>query len=246
MQLLTFRVRRQPERALDRVSRQHPRTRMVVWCNLQTDLVEAQGSGEAEVEALSSALRRDEGGRPLGPAGRPARTFVLACEQAPRRSLSLAVEQHGGLVLPPIVIEDGWETFRVALFDDDRVAGFVKVLREFGPHEVLQKKRFEEPFIQEEFMLSTAELLGSLTRKQAEALLAALHGGYYEVPRSATMVEIAKRRGLPRTTLEEHVRKAEAKVLTAVGPFLALRVHEGEHAPHRPRPSAARVASRRR
>lgn len=243
---LTFRVRR--DRALAKLSLRHPGTRQVVWCNLQTDIVEVQADDPAKAEALTRELIAGHDARPLGAAAsgrsrsvavtwpRPAASLAVACEGLPRRSLSLCIEQHGGIVLPPIVIEDGWETFRAALFDEAKAQAFLAALKDFGPHEVLSKRRFQEPFIQEEFMLSTAELLGGLTRKQAEALLQALQGGYYAVPRTATMVEIAKRRGQPRTTMEEHVRKAEAKVLTAMGPFLALRLHtrpEGKVAPRR-------------
>lgn len=248
---LTFRVRR--DRTLAKLSLAHPGTRQVVWCNLQTDIVEVQADDPAKAEALTRDLLAGHDARALGgsASGRSRSLAVtwhrpsvaMTCEGLPRRSLSLCIEQHGGIVLPPIVIEDGWETFRAALFDEDKAQAFLAALKDFGPHEVLSKRRFQEPFIQEEFMLSTAELLGGLTRKQAEALLMALQDGYYAVPRSATMVEIAKRRGQPRTTMEEHVRKAEAKLLTAMGPFLALRVHarpEGKVAPRRRVPRRAR------
>lgn len=244
---LTFRILR--DRTIGRISQAHPGTRMVVWCNLQTDLVEVQGRDPAQVEALAQALARDHGARTLAPGQGERRTLALACEQPPRRSLSLLVEQHGGIVLPPLVVEDGWETFRVALFDHERGPAFLRELRTLGPFEVQRKRILEAPLIQEEFMIGTAELLGGLTRKQAEAFLAALQGGYYEVPRSATMVEIARRRGLPRATMEEHVRKAEAKLLTALGPFVALRVHtplppEERHAPPRPRAARRRAPPR--
>ncbi len=55
--------------------------------------------------------------------------------------------------------------------------------------------------------------LESLTRLQREAVLAAFNAGYYEYPRKADLKKLAKRLGVPRTTLTEHLRKAEAKIM---------------------------------
>lgn len=38
-----------------------------------------------------------------------------------------------------------------------------------------------------------------------------------------TTDEIARKLGLPRTTYEEHLRKAECKALNALAPFIRLR-----------------------
>jgi hypothetical protein len=43
------------------------------------------------------------------------------------------------------------------------------------------------------------------------------------VPKRVTTDEIAERLGVPRTTYEEHLRKAEGKVLRAVAPYLELK-----------------------
>jgi hypothetical protein len=54
------------------------------------------------------------------------------------------------------------------------------------------------------------------------ALLTAVEHGYYEIPKRVTADELAKRQGQPRSTLEEHIRKAESKVLLAVAPYMML------------------------
>ncbi len=41
----------------------------------------------------------------------------------------------------------------------------------------------------------------------------------------AITTEIANRMGVPRTTHEEHLRKAESKILTTIAPYLELRPH---------------------
>lgn len=63
------------------------------------------------------------------------------------------------------------------------------------------------------------EFLGTLTQKQLAAFIAAMQMGYYGMPKGATIDEIASRQGMKRSTYEEHLRKAELKILQAVRPY---------------------------
>jgi predicted DNA binding protein len=76
--------------------------------------------------------------------------------------------------------------------------------------------------MRDSLVISTTSLLGGLTEKQASALITALNEGYYRIPKKITTDEIAQRLGIPRTTFEEHLRKAESKVLVALTPYLQL------------------------
>lgn len=60
------------------------------------------------------------------------------------------------------------------------------------------------------------ELSSLLTERQREILDAAVEVGYYEVPRHATHEEIADRVGLSTTTVGEHLRKIEARLLSEI------------------------------
>lgn len=57
-----------------------------------------------------------------------------------------------------------------------------------------------------------------LTDRQAEILDAAIELGYYDDPRNVTYDDIADRVNCGRTTVGEHLRKVESKVLPAVRP----------------------------
>jgi predicted DNA binding protein len=52
--------------------------------------------------------------------------------------------------------------------------------------------------------------------------LAALEYGYYKVPKKTTAEQIASKNKVPRTTFEEHLRKAESKVLRAMAPYVRM------------------------
>jgi hypothetical protein len=67
-------------------------------------------------------------------------------------------------------------------------------------------------------------IFATLTPRQAGALLSAIEAGYYEVPGRIRTTDIAGKQGLPRTTFEDRLRRAEGKVLHAVAPYLALYI----------------------
>jgi DNA-binding NarL/FixJ family response regulator len=61
-------------------------------------------------------------------------------------------------------------------------------------------------------------LFAELTERQQEILLTALEMGYYEQPRGATYQELADELDCTKTTVGEHLRKAEEKVLAGIAP----------------------------
>ena len=58
--------------------------------------------------------------------------------------------------------------------------------------------------------------LNQLTEKQREVLIAAYKLGYYDIPRRITSEELAKKLGLVDSTVVEHLRKAEHRLITQV------------------------------
>jgi len=58
------------------------------------------------------------------------------------------------------------------------------------------------------------ELSSLLTARQQEILDAAVEVGYYEAPRDATHEDVADRVGVSTTTVGEHLRKIEARLLS--------------------------------
>lgn len=124
--------------------------------------------------------------------------------------------------VPPPVFLGGWEYHRLVGFEDVDLKGLLKSLDKIGETEVLHKKSVSAGTTDDTFLLSLNSLFGQLTEKQMKALLSAVENGYYEIPKRVTADELARRQGQPRSTLEEHIRKAESKVLLAVAPYMML------------------------
>ncbi len=70
--------------------------------------------------------------------------------------------------------------------------------------------------------LTADTLFSDLTEKQIEALLMAYNYGYYEMPRKADVKTIAEKEQVPRTTFQEHLRKAESKLVASLVPYIQL------------------------
>jgi len=58
--------------------------------------------------------------------------------------------------------------------------------------------------------------LNQLTEKQREVLITAYKLGYYEIPRKITSKELANKLGLVDSTVAEHLRKAEQRLMMQI------------------------------
>jgi predicted DNA binding protein len=72
------------------------------------------------------------------------------------------------------------------------------------------------------FAITLSTVFSELTEKQIESLLMALDYGYYKIPKQITAEEIAGKNHFARTTYEEHLRKAESKILQAISPYVRM------------------------
>ncbi len=220
---VSFRVRR--DRSFTRISGEHPKARLLLWCNFMTDVVEIQAPTIVEVDRIRAKITREhDHAHPLV-EDTESRVLVMDCSTGRKPSVSLLVEQHNGILVPPIVCKEGWDHFRIFLPAGARLAALMRELEAFGPVEILSKRSTDTSVVEEQFLLSAADLLGNLTSKQSETLLLAIDQGYYDVPRRSTMQDIAKQVGRPRTTMEEQLRRAEGTIIAALAPIVALRQH---------------------
>ena len=88
--------------------------------------------------------------------------------------------------------------------------------------EVLSKTAITEQQIPHSMLAPVDQLFDDVTERQMAALRLALESGYYEQPRQTSLRELAEQTAVARSTYEEHLRKAENKLLTNAGQFLRL------------------------
>jgi len=88
--------------------------------------------------------------------------------------------------------------------------------------EIISSRQLYNGEIHDSLCVSLSDLFSRLTEKQIKAFLGAYDSGYYRIPKKITAAELARKIHLSRTTFEEHLRKAENKVLSAIVPYLQL------------------------
>jgi len=67
-----------------------------------------------------------------------------------------------------------------------------------------------------EYSPGTRDMLSMLTERQREVFETAVNMGYYDIPREVNQVDLAEELGCAPSTVDEHLRKAESKMLSAL------------------------------
>jgi predicted DNA binding protein len=121
--------------------------------------------------------------------------------------LSTVLESVGvveGYLFPPLEIRDG--KIKISFIGSERQVGTFL--------EKISKKGIRYKVIlltHADFSLNSP--LNQLTEKQREILVAAHKLGYYDIPRKITSQQLAKKLGIGDSTLVEHLRKAEQRLI---------------------------------
>ena len=211
-----------------RFSLKHPEVRIVEWCNHRTDVLEIECPDLEAFTRIEGDLRNllSWGGSKVLKKSffeRNLQVIIKTCREGRiSPSVSTVLEKNACLEIPPIVYHGGWEERRVVGFRETDYKKTFRTLSSLGQVEILEKRVIAEKSIRDSFVISLNSVFSELTRKQTDALLTALDYGYYQVPKRLTAEEIARKQRVPRTTYEEHVRKAESKILRAMAPYMRI------------------------
>ncbi len=213
-------------------SADHPTCRLAVWCTPRRDIVEIRGPTPGAVRRTRAQIRRGAGPsfEILGEEDLMSRVG-FDCPTDFTKNPEAILSAHRALSLHPKVYEAGWKRHRAIALDDSKVPVLFRQLSTLGDLRVDLTRPVSNASLADLVVLSPQELLGGLTSKQERAVLLALEHGHYRYPRAASLMEIARRSGAGRATFNEHLRKAEAKILTALAPILALRARPSPLAP---------------
>jgi hypothetical protein len=210
-------------------SKLHPAVVVSHWCNWSRDVLEIVHRDlrdemmQKSIRELTKAL----GTRVIRKSYASSNVQIVlqhcACDKIPPPTLPV-IEGRNCLELQPAVYTSGWEWYRVIAFafSEKDLRLLFKDLDNYCKVEITSRRTIPNESIRDTLLVSTATLFGRLTAKQRRALMAALDQGYYNMPRKATAGRIAERLGVPRTSYVDHLRKAENKVIQAVGSYLRL------------------------
>jgi len=152
---------------------------------------------------------RERFGRERNAPGNVVREFFL--EYDPDDMVCPTLLEHGFVHNAPVRIENGREEWQVCFVDDrsEIDAALDRVRKDAGAEVSI------DSITTSEAAATTArdQRLDTLTAKQRDVFEHAREAGYYEWPRKCDTRELAADLDVSKTTLLEHLRKAEVKLL---------------------------------
>jgi len=181
--------------------------RMQLWCNDHCDLLVARGT---DADGVLEAVDHDVGVRECVVEGDTTLAVTDACLRAETDGVEDTLAAHGCLLVPPLTYADGEKHLRVLALAPASLTEVYHDLRAEYDVTVADKQAVSAPQ-----SAAPGEAVPDLTARQAAVLRAAVESGYYDRPRETTTAALAERFGLARSTLEEHLRRAEGKVARA-------------------------------
>lgn len=204
-----------------RISERHPDLTIREWPLSDCQVLEISTAATPTDELLAEI---DEIGTVLHESANDEGYHVVtrSCLCSLEASIVDRFEDHNCLYQSPTIYRQGWEHYTVIAFGEDDVRDLLADLRADRDIELLSKTAISEAQIPHTMLAPAGRLFEDLTDRQLAALQLALERGYYEQPRKTTLRELADGTDVARSTYEEHLRKAENKLLTNAGQFLRL------------------------
>ena len=202
------------------ISGRFPTLKIFVWCNREHEVIEAVVSDTKEYRAVVKALSKI--GAKVKSSDRRKIHLITKCFCTKENSVTKNIDEFDFLHVLPIIHEQGWEYHRLIVFKHADLENLMRKLEEKGFNvEIAHKVQFNG-LIANSLTLTADALFSDLTEKQMDAVLKSYRNGYYEIPRRSTLKALTKKEKVSRTTFEEHLRKAENKIVSSLVPYMQL------------------------
>jgi predicted DNA binding protein len=211
------------------LTRKFPSASVFIWCNRENDVIEIVVRNPEEYPLVMEEIRtlRDSVKDVIEEIVDERRLYlnVHKCHCMKEDTIVRHIGKLNILNIFPNMIENGWAYHRLIVFRHKDLEELLTRFEKWGWfYKILRKVPFDG-FVASSLTMSADALFSGLTEKQMEAVLAAHRNGYYNMPRAADVKAIAAKEKAPRTTFQEHLTKAENKLMAALVPNIKLFYH---------------------
>lgn len=219
-------LRMEHDLPFNNVAKAFPDVRIYRWCNSMVDYLEFLAEDAAALDRVEKALPRSVASLRSSVVYR-SRTdrrldVMVRCRCSPENSTVRMTEGRNCLWKPPVVYEAGRERLTVLAPEPARFRSLYRDLREVAQVEILKKVSVSPDMLRDSYTLSLSELFQDLTAKQLEVFLRAVERGYFDIPKTISLERLAREASLGESTFQEHLSKAEARIVRALAPYLRL------------------------
>jgi len=209
------------------LTRRFPSASIFIWCNRENDVIEVVVRNSDEYPLVVKEIRAHPIMGVIEEVSDDRRLYlnIHECHCMKENTIVRHIGELDILNIFPNMIENGWAYHRLIVFKHKDLE---ELLRRFDKWEWVYKIMRKVPFdgfIASSLTLTADALFSGLTERQMSAVLTAHRHGYYNLPRDADIQTIAAKEEVPRTTFQEHLKKAENKLVAALIPHIQLFNH---------------------
>ncbi|WP_435079530.1 helix-turn-helix domain-containing protein [Halococcus sp. AFM35] len=188
-------------------------TYLEVWCNQYCDLIHMSGS---DLETPTEIVNQKVGISEITYNDDEALMITDDCLlEFHDNLLEKYLKQNDCLSLPPLTYTDKTLLTRVISLTEEHLTAVYHDLSNDYQVEV-EAKREIESVVPDVPLLMLDSMFPELSDRQQQSLKTAIEAGYYDIPRGTTTEEMATKLGITRRTFEEHLRRAENKIIKDV------------------------------
>jgi predicted DNA binding protein len=209
------------------VSKAFPQVNISRWCNREVDILEAESQRGGSIDRFESGLKAAT--KSLSASlihihrySENALEAVIKCKCASGNSSIAIAEASNCIPIMPVTYNAGLEHLRLLAFSERDARAAIENLSAISTVTVEGRGRLGRSSARPAMTVSIDDFFSMLTAKQLMALVEAVERGFYDIPKKTTVEEMAAKLGVPRSTFEEHLRKAEVKIMRAVRPYARI------------------------
>lgn len=209
------------------LSEKYPSLKLFLWSDKENDVIEIASENPDDFKQIISDIKNRYPDEVIEESieNQKACLIIRNCCCSTENSYINYISSLSILNLYPVVLETGWWYHRAIFL---RHEDFDQLIERFKENkitvEILNKGNYDG-YISNHFAVTTETLFHRLTQKQVEAVLDAYKYGYFQYPRQHDLGSIAEKVDTPRTTFQNHLKKAENKIISSLAPYLQLYKH---------------------
>jgi predicted DNA binding protein len=209
------------------ITRRFPSLSVFIWCNRENDVIEVVVRNPEEYPLVMKEISLCSIMDVIEEISDERRLYlsVHKCHCMKQDTIVRHIGKLDILNIFPNVIENGWTYHRLIVFKHKDLEELFRRFDNWGWVYKILRKIPLDGFIASSLTISADTLFSSLTEKQLDAILTAHRHGYYNLPRDADVQAIAAKKKVPRTTFQEHLKKAENKLVASLVPHMKLFSH---------------------
>ncbi|UCH05180.1 MAG: helix-turn-helix domain-containing protein [Candidatus Thorarchaeota archaeon] len=210
---------------LGNISSDFPSIKILKWCNNGREVIELVGGTEKDYSRVVKTISEITDVIEEMSDGHKVHLITRTCSCGIEDLVGKSVEETGLLPILPIVFRKGWEYHRIIALRHDDINALLEQFKDQSFFPVVLRKVVFNGFSGSSMTFTADTLFSDLTEKQMDALLTAYRHGYYKLPRDSDIQTIAAERRVARTTFQEHLKKAENKLVSSLAPHIHAWFH---------------------